>query len=616
MTKIFFILALTLFSTITTAQHQRQPSPMIWHTPFPQVLKPGISMFGSDSTTTCNAAAAGSIRYNAGTFEACNGSAWSSMSGGGGGSVASVTASAPLSSSGGANPNITFSGDANLNPDGVTTLREIGNLFTWGTTRSTRFSPPANVVITGDIASGTNTILNVSAPDIAKLGAAASAYEISNTNFPVGTFVISAVGTTVTVAQNATGTAAGASVTFVGVLTVRTENQTGALNSGDGVTRTGNTVSGATGILSLKSGDSSGGGLTGDVFVHPGTTAGTRGILKLGLGADIQARTGSPLKFMNTANTFSVGFQAGTLAANTLYTWPTADGTSGYVLSTNGAGILSWAPAGSPTGTANTVAYFNVSGTLVSEAEFYYNDTNNTLSFAPGISLGAATLNSLFFGPSQSTTGTVTNSLIGGNDITVDNSVDESIILGDSFPTGTVDNSAIFGSSHQSSGGSVSNSIIAGFNHTWTSSQNGAAIFGQNNNASATVGSALIGGNSNVVSGQDGLTGGIFHVVAHNRSLVAGYGNETTVDSQTLVGQFSAPAADSAFVVGYGADSSNRANVFEVKTDGKTKLSGTLQLFSAAADPGSPVAGQIYYNSTLNKLKFYNGTTWEVVTSL
>ena len=62
--------------------HAFAGSPVLWGSPYPLVLgKGGVRFQKSDTTTTCNAAAAGSIRYNAGTFEACNGSAWSSMAG-------------------------------------------------------------------------------------------------------------------------------------------------------------------------------------------------------------------------------------------------------------------------------------------------------------------------------------------------------------------------------------------------------------------------------------------------------------------------------------------------------------------------------------------------------
>lgn len=38
--------------------------------------------------------------------------------------------------------------------------------------------------------------------------------------------------------------------------------------------------------------------------------------------------------------------------------------------------------------------------------------------------------------------------------------------------------------------------------------------------------------------------------------------------------------------------------------------------YSLAADPGTASAGDMYFNTTLNKLKIYNGTTWETVTSI
>lgn len=40
-----------------------------------------------------------------------------------------------------------------------------------------------------------------------------------------------------------------------------------------------------------------------------------------------------------------------------------------------------------------------------------------------------------------------------------------------------------------------------------------------------------------------------------------------------------------------------------------------VQLVNLASDPSGPSAGTTYYNTTSNKLKFYNGTTWETVTS-
>ena len=54
------------------------------------------------------------------------------------------------------------------------------------------------------------------------------------------------------------------------------------------------------------------------------------------------------LLFSDTDNSHYTGFKAhGTTTASVEYTWPPADGTSGYQLTTDGAGVLSWAAAGS-----------------------------------------------------------------------------------------------------------------------------------------------------------------------------------------------------------------------------------------------------------------------------
>lgn len=73
--------------------------PIIWGSPYAKLLTKGIQTSGSDTTTTCVAGLAGSIRYNAGTFEGCDGSTWSAMNGGASG----VTTMAAVGSSPSAN---------------------------------------------------------------------------------------------------------------------------------------------------------------------------------------------------------------------------------------------------------------------------------------------------------------------------------------------------------------------------------------------------------------------------------------------------------------------------------------------------------------------------------
>jgi hypothetical protein len=76
------------------------------------------------------------------------------------------------------------------------------------------------------------------------------------------------------------------------------------------------------------------------------------------------------------------------LTANTTYTLPTADGTSGQVLQTNGTGTLSWTNNDSgltvnstaiTSGTAGRVFFQNASNQLSQSANLFWDNTNNRL---------------------------------------------------------------------------------------------------------------------------------------------------------------------------------------------------------------------------------------------
>lgn len=90
------------------------------------------------------------------------------------------------------------------------------------------------------------------------------------------------------------------------------------------------------------------------------TTAGDINSLRLFVGADAALLSGltgqvaghfgisaqNELRLYNAANSFYVGFKAGSPAANKIWTLPAADGTAGQVLQTDGAGNLSFAAGG------------------------------------------------------------------------------------------------------------------------------------------------------------------------------------------------------------------------------------------------------------------------------
>lgn len=62
-------------------------------------------------------------------------------------------------------------------------------------------------------------------------------------------------------------------------------------------------------------------------------------------------------------------------------TLPAAQGAAGETLQNDGAGNLSWAPAGAPSGNANTLAYYDGSGNLASNNNFKLNTTTGGISF-------------------------------------------------------------------------------------------------------------------------------------------------------------------------------------------------------------------------------------------
>ena len=59
---------------------------------------------------------------------------------------------------------------------------------------------------------------------------------------------------------------------------------------------------------------------------------------------DVELSAQAPLKFMDANSSHYVAFKApATVSTNTTWTLPSADGSSGSFLSTNGSGTLSWA---------------------------------------------------------------------------------------------------------------------------------------------------------------------------------------------------------------------------------------------------------------------------------
>ena len=134
------------------------------------------------------------------------------------------------------------------------------------------------------------------------------------------------------------------------------------LTAGSNITITNS--SGGITIASTGGGGTPGGSDTQIQFNNAGSFGGSANFTWDGTNVQIGA-TGA-LRFADTDSSNYVAFKApGTISSNVTWTLPSADGTSGQVLSTNGSGTLSWATAsggGSSTGSniylANTYGAF------------------------------------------------------------------------------------------------------------------------------------------------------------------------------------------------------------------------------------------------------------------
>jgi len=140
------------------------------------------------------------------------------------------------------------------------------------------------------------------------------------------------------------------------------------------------------------------------------------------------ASTGAVIRLGEaTANgTNYVGIQAPTsLAANVTYTLPTADGTSGQVLTTNGSGVLSWATDATGGGGSSYSAVRTQSGTtytlVIGDAGDYIQTTSTTavtITVPPQSSVAWAADTEIYF--EQNNTGQLT--IAAGSGVTINSS--------------------------------------------------------------------------------------------------------------------------------------------------------------------------------------------------
>lgn len=263
-----------------------------------------------------------------------------------------------------------------------------------------------------------------------------------------------------------------------------------------------------------------------------------------------------------------VGFQAAAAAGSTTYTLPSADGTNGQMLSTNGSGTLSWATGGGGTpGGSTTQVQYNNAGAFAGSANFTWDNTNLKLAVGTvvvGRGGGAASYTNKQYntqvGNDAMSSGSLTSvysTAIGALALQGLSSGNNNTALGYSagLSLDTASNNTVIGFSAAATLNAANNTVVgasAYYNGRGTTS----VVIGRNAGYGNISGAT---GNSNVVVGDSSFYGA---TTAANNVLMgyqAGY-SISSGNSNTVVGYNGAAALQTGgnnIVIGNGADTSS-----------------------------------------------------------
>ncbi len=152
-------------------------------------------------------------------------------------------------------------------------------------------------------------------------------------------------------------------------------------------------------------------------------------------------------------------------------------------------------------------------------------------------------------------------------------------------------------------------------------------VFGDNcyvigmGNSSGYAGNFVVG-TSNKPKGSSMNIIGHCNTPKGQYSTTIGYGLKTNAYREVVVGSYNAPVisvnynyewkdlGDRLFTIGNGKDDYNRSNAIVVYRSGNMDLNGVLKL-KPMPQPKAPKKGTIYFDSSDNKLKCYNGSEWK-----
>ena len=261
---------------------------------------------------------------------------------------------------------------------------------------------------------------------------------------------------------------------------------------------------------------------TGNLIFSPSST-GKIGIGTTSPGSELDVK--GTLRLSGSSSGY-VGLAPAAAAGSTTYTLPSADGSNGYVLSTNGSGTLSWIGGGwSTTGNSSTNAGTNFIGTT-DNADLVFKRNNTTagnlgaLTTSFGVSSSASVTNGTAFGASATASGSNSIALGYNAQATQGNC----IAIGYGASANTNSNCMAIGYNAQANNNNYVTAI--GYNVQSTSGQNTLAVGAL---ASASADDAIAVGKSASASGQNSIALGTGLSVTSNNTVRIGNSSTTSI---------------------------------------------------------------------------------------
>lgn len=361
-----------------------------------------------------------------------------------------------------------------------------------------------------------------------------------------------------------------------------------AANTGNMFLETGNSSAGISGNILIKVGDTVGADAAGSLNISGGNSVD-------GAATNIYITTGSPTGtgpagsfFLQTGETTGL---SGASGANDQRTGAAGDGGSGYTQFVTGD-VTGSGTSGQWNAVTGGAVDGNSGALSLSSGGITGNGSSGAINFTTGSATGTGTVGGLSFQQ--------------GNASGSANLGDILIAGGSANNTGTAGNISII-SAGLGTNGSGAITITSGQTQIGGTAS-GTMTFGSGNASSnGNTGPVYIKSGS-ADQTQDGESSGQIFIQSGPAYETSGDLNFTTGNSSKTTGAFN--TGQMTFTTGTTASAGSRgAFVF----DGlRLQLqSGTPANFAPlSSDPGSAVAGDMYYNTTSNKVRYYNGTTW------